>query len=827
MKMLNMRSLSGKLNIMLISFVVSMVVILGIFFTSINKYSTHKDQILDIEATNTKVDEVNAKVEKMMIDALKVHGLMDKPNEIVLAREKIKKDLVDAEEDIGLIFSGVNSINKFGHEAFVEPKRIQEAKKYMHEMIEYMIEHITDVAIDPKLTDDQRGNALNSATIKGVNMIEGFEAQWLELKKDLTDLKDNLIGDLKDSETIAKTSVVAIVFIVLISLGAFIIATNNTVSVAINELISVLSELAKGNAKVEFSKKAKNIEEFNSICNALDIVKVYIDKASKLQNMVEDISIPIMVCDKSFNITYMNKASKDATRTLEKHLPVSHDKLIGSNIDIFHKSPSHNRSILTDKARLPHKGTFAIGDEWMNLAASMLKDTNGDFDGAYIDWKIVTEDYNTKKSIEISLDNIGKLISSASHGDLDYRIDTAKLTGSYKQICDDLNNLMNIISAPLSNSIKVIQDLSKGSLVDKVEGDYGGMFKVIQTSLNSTIDTLKNTVIKIKESSSAVKVASSEISAGSEDLSSRTEQQASNLEETAASMEELTETVQKNTTNAANANKFAGEARQIAEKGGKVVEDAVLAMGNIEKSSQKISDIIGVIDEIAFQTNLLALNAAVEAARAGDAGKGFAVVASEVRMLAGRSSSASKEIKQLIMESATQVKDGAVLVNQAGSTLTEIVTSVKKVADLVSDIATASVEQSNGIREINSAVLQMDQMTQQNAALVQENTAASQSLVNQADNLTRLVGFFKLSEEEEARLSNMIDAASKNAKTAMQSAANNVKKPAPAGSKNIERLKADPKKDSSMNKLVNDMKKSDAAGGNASSGAYSDGWEEF
>ena len=201
------------------------------------------------------------------------------------------------------------------------------------------------------------------------------------------------------------------------------------------------------------------------------------------------------------------------------------------------------------------------------------------------------------------------------------------------------------------------------------------------------------------------------------------------------------------TQNARNANQLSSSAQEVAERGGKVVGDAVSAMTNIEKSSQKISDIISVIDEIAFQTNLLALNAAVEAARAGDAGKGFAVVASEVRSLAGRSASASKEIKALIMESSSQVKIGAELVNQAGGTLKDIVESVKKVAQIISDIANASTEQSTGIDEINTAISQMDEMTQQNAALVEENTAAAQSLVQQAQALGQMMQFFKVDEQ--------------------------------------------------------------------------------
>ena len=305
-----------------------------------------------------------------------------------------------------------------------------------------------------------------------------------------------------------------------------------------------------------------------------------------------------------------------------------------------------------------------------------------------------------------------------------------------------------VASRPIKKLAVEIDRLSEGDYSKDLEGadrsdELGEMVK----ALNSNIRKVRGIVQNIKNAALSVNAAASEIASGSSDLSMRTEQQASSLEETAASMEEITGTVKENSANASTANQLSTNASNIAETGGKVVGDAVDAMGNIEKSSQKISDIISVIDEIAFQTNLLALNAAVEAARAGDAGKGFAVVASEVRALAGRSASASKEIKTLINESAGQVKTGAELVNQAGGTLKDIVNSVKQVAGIVSEIASASVQQATGIDEINTAMAQMDEVTQQNAALVEENTAAAQSMLEQAQNLDALISFFKVGEE--------------------------------------------------------------------------------
>ena len=269
---------------------------------------------------------------------------------------------------------------------------------------------------------------------------------------------------------------------------------------------------------------------------------------------------------------------------------------------------------------------------------------------------------------------------------------------------------------------------------------------VIGNGFNTFVAKIHSVLARVRESSESVATASTEIRQGNTDLSSRTEQQASALEETAATMEQLTSTVRQNADNARQANQLAAQASEVAARGGQVVSQVVDTMASINNSSRKVVDIISVIDGIAFQTNILALNAAVEAARAGEQGRGFAVVASEVRNLAQRSAAAAKEIKELIGSSVGEVEAGSALVAQAGTTMDEVVASVRRVSDIVNEISAASGEQSNGIGQVNQAIGQMDGVTQQNAALVEQAAAAAESLQQQAATLVALVGEFRMEQ---------------------------------------------------------------------------------
>src|SRR5262245_1639272 len=394
----------------------------------------------------------------------------------------------------------------------------------------------------------------------------------------------------------------------------------------------------------------------------------------------------------------------------------------------------------TVEYRLRHKDGSL---RWVFEKGCVIKNSEGKpiyLDGVILD---VTESKQAALAMHRVQEDLRGVLDSALAGDLTGQIELAGRSGIALHLAEGINKLVRTVNNAVSEVGAVMAGLAHGDLSRRITGEYQGALQQLKANTNLTADKLASIVGETVDGMTAIKTATSQLSSGSMDLSARTEEQVASLQEMAAAIRELSVTVKGNAENAQQANQLALAARASAEGSGSVASEAIEAMGRIETSSQRIGEIVGLIEEIAFQTNLLALNAAVEAARAGEAGRGFAVVAQEVRALAQRSGQASKEIKALIAGSGTQVGKGVTLVNRAGSSLADIVTSVKRVADIVAEIASASQEQSLGVQQVDDSVTQMEVVTHKNAALVEESTASLTSVDQQVELLLKVIAFFK------------------------------------------------------------------------------------
>jgi methyl-accepting chemotaxis protein len=499
--------------------------------------------------------------------------------------------------------------------------------------------------------------------------------------------------------------------------------------------------------QLDFAITIKQRDEMASILDAAKSmqVKLGFEVAETKRHAEEMARIKEGLYSSTAAITISNAAGSliHATPTAEAMLKLITGKalaeLAGRPLTETVLTDPATQTEMADAVRNGHDIDTVVGSRHLRLSARPILDENRQTLGRVTTWLDRTEEVRIEKEM-------AGMVDGALRGNFETRLSLEGKEGFFKQLSEGLNQLSEVTQTGLTDVAGVLQKVATGDLTQKIDADYQGIFGQLKDDTNTTIERLREVVGRIKDATEAINIASQEIAAGNSDLSSRTEEQASSLEETSSAMEELNATVRQNAENARQANDLAKTSNAGVVKGGQVVKQVVVTMGEIQASSKKISDIIGVIDSIAFQTNILALNAAVEAARAGEQGRGFAVVASEVRNLAQRSATAAKEIKTLIAESVDKVESGAKLVQEAGTTMDEVVASFQQVAGLVTEIASASREQSSGIEQTTQAVGQMDEVTQQNAALVEEAAAAAESLEEQARGLVQTVSMFKLDE---------------------------------------------------------------------------------
>lgn len=543
-------------------------------------------------------------------------------------------------------------------------------------------------------------------------------------------------------------NLLVIVAVLLVAVSSWFISKDilNRLGGDPSKLQVLAKRIGEGDADVSVPDVDNPDSVMGAFANMVDFIKHTMEQnisSARILASLNATSTNVMIADENRDIIYLNNSVKKMLRKVEpelkKVLPnFSVDTVLGGSMDGFHKNPSHQKNLLEGLAS-EYQTQISVASLHFRLIANPISDGDGKRIGTVVEWLDRTAEVEAEKEIST-------IVESANRGDFSERVKTENKEGFMLNMAEGLNSLIETTDQGLQDIARVLMAISDGDLSKRIDSSYQGTFAELAEYCNNTSVNLTNMIGEIRGAADVINSASSEIASGNSDLSSRTEQQASSLEETASSMEELTGTVRLNAENANQANGLASEASTVAIDGGELIQQVVVTMTSINDSAQKISDIIGVIDGIAFQTNILALNAAVEAARAGEQGRGFAVVASEVRTLAQRSANAAKDIKELISDSVSKIENGNSLVNQSGETMQNIVTAIKRVNDIMSEIAAASAEQASGIDEVGKAVTQMDEVTQQNAALVEEAAAAAESLQSQAQQLATRVSTFVLDE---------------------------------------------------------------------------------
>ena len=652
--------------------------------------------------------------------------------EAVKATEAIEKNI----DSISSLWQAYMATNLSPEEVILADNFAKASETYMDQGLKPALTALRDnnYQVTKKYTVATRG--LFSEAVVNMNLLtkNQFDAAQAETKAGTSRFKTMIILFL----VLQLGALASVIFI-----GRFL---TRSYTESMKQVLDVFKAMSRG--KFDSVINAQGKDEFSQLLQALDScqtsIKRFTEDTQLLKLALNKVSLGLMITDNDRNIMYVNNRSVELLKTMEveikQQLPqFSVDKLIGMNIDLFHKDASHQARLLASLTQ-SFTGDFKLGNKDNRIVAAPLVNERGTRLGTVAEW-------HDRTVVVAAEQEMTAMIASVINGDFSKRIRLADKTGFYKEAGKGMNSIVDIFDAWMKEIIRVLASIERGDLTEKIEdsGEDAGIFSQLVHHANATVDNLHDLIVQITMAADAINTASREVAEGNTDLSQRTEEQAASLEQTASSMEQLASTVKNNAENAKQARQMAAVASSVATKGSTVVGQVVQTMVSINDSSLKIVDIISVIDTIAFQTNILALNAAVEAARAGEQGRGFAVVASEVRALAHKSAEAAKEIKLLISDSVRKVEGGSKLVDEAGSTMEEIFASVKQVTDRMDEISAASAEQSSGIDQVNQAVMQMDEVTQQNASLVEQSAAAATSMQEQAHALMEAVGVFKLS----------------------------------------------------------------------------------
>lgn len=748
--MLILQSKFGKYLALMIG--LSLTIILLVGSSALYELDKSRDMMSRLYSENMKsVDALN-KIKFLMLDN-RTQMRTALSNVLVIAGLGVKPELAldpeSARKSAGIINSNMEAINTLWAGYFtniVDEKENQLGKDFVGAHEKFAEQALKPIVSALKILNYQDTKEHARVALELLTVVNADIDKLVDFQFTSAQSKNMAAGSRFEALRITFAIFMGGVLFLMGWLGRFIL---RDYSRSLTAVLSTCEAMEKG--KFDNVIEVKGSDEFSQIATALKSSQAEINRFSeesmRIKLALDKASVGIIIVNNDRIITYINARAilylRHVEADIRKLVPqFSADHVMGMSIDVFHKAPAHQAAML-GKLVDTVEAEFKIGDSQVKIIATAIFDDKNERLGTVGEWHDRTAQVSSEHELS-------EMINQVITGNLTRRINHSQQSGFFKETSLGFNTIMEVVDAWMKEFGRIFSSIEVGDLTQRIDdnGDDTGSFIDLGRNANNTIDNLHKLIEKITWAAEAIASASSQIAEGNTDLSQRTEEQASSLEETASSMEQFAAAVKNNAENSKQANQLAVATFEVAAKGGVVVNEMVQTMVFINESSNKIVDIISVMDSIAFQINILALNAAVEAARAGEQGRGFAVVASEVRSLAHKSADAAKEIKLLISDSVKKVESGSKLATEVGSTMAEIISSVNRVTDIINEISAASSEQSIGIDQVNQAIMQMDGVTQQNASLVEESAAAAASMAQEAQALMKMVGEFKLTKAD-------------------------------------------------------------------------------